>query len=187
MNKKSNIILNNKGFTLIELLAVVVIISLISGISIYGISSTVNNSKLRSEKIFVEKLSTLIDDYLALYPPTKKVGEEITFTKCKDASCTEKYEVTATKMQETDGTQINLNDLIDAGIVSQKDLVNPKNKQNCYIEENTNPEIIVYKDSDYVYYYYLDLSGINTTCDITLENAIINTLSDNLKSKVGLS
>ena len=182
MNNK----LNNKGFTLIELLAVVVIISLISGISIYGISSSVNNSKLRSEKIFVEKLSTLIDDYLALYPPTKKVGEEITFTKCKDASCTKTYEVTASKMIKTDGTQITLNDLIEASIISEKKLINPKNKQKCYNKKLTNPEITIYKDRELIYYYYLDLSGTNTTCDITLENAIINTLPDNLKSKVGL-
>lgn len=189
MNKKRiyNRLLNNQGFTLIELLSVVVIIALISGISIYGITSTVTKSKLNSEKIFVEKLSNLIDDYLDLYPPTQKAGEEISFAKCNDVSCSKTYETTATKMQKTDGTQITLNDLITTAIVSKKDLVNPKNKQRCYNDEFINSEIIVYKDSEYVYYYYLDLSGNNTTCYITKENAIINTLPENLKSKVGLS
>ena len=189
MNKKRiyNRLLNNQGFTLIELLSVVVIIALVSGISISGIISTTNNSKLKSEKIFVDKLSTLIDDYLDLYPPTKKVGETITFTKCKDATCTKNYEVTANKVIKNDDTKISLSDLINEKIVSKTKLVNPKNKQQCYNDEFANLEVIVYKDSEYVYYYYLDLSGNNTTCDIADENAIINTLPDSLKSKVGLS
>lgn len=59
--------MNRKGFTLIELLATIVILGIVGGIATYGVINTINTSKLKSEKIFVDKLSNLIDDYLDLY------------------------------------------------------------------------------------------------------------------------
>lgn len=179
--------MNSKGFTLIELLATIVLLALIGGTTTYGILNTLKNSERTSEKIFIDKLSNLIDDYLALNPPTQIVGETYTFDKCRDKDCNESYSVTATKVVKSDNSKIYLNDLVKAGIVNKNDLVNPNNKKKCYINETTNPEIIVYKDSDYVYYYYLDLSGTNTACNITKKNGIINTLPTNLQSKVRLS
>ena len=174
--------MNRKGFTLIELLAVIAILGLISGIATYGVISTINNSRLKSEKIFIDKVSNLIDDYLDLNPPKKKGNTTYTFVKCVNESCSESYSVTATNMFKEDNTSIYLNDLITEGIINSDDLVNPKNKEDCL--DGVNPEIYVYKDSDYVYYYYVDLSGSNTSCDITPENGIINTLPDNLKDQV---
>ena len=180
--------MNKKGFTLIELLATIVILALIGGIASYGVISTINTSKLKSEEVFVDKLSNLIDDYLDLNPPTRSSGSTYTFNKCKVSSCSSftesnSYSVTATQVVKSDGSSIYLKDLVAANVVEESDLVNPKNKEQCL--SGTGPEIIVYKDSDYVYHYYVDLRGTN--CDISDENSIINTLPENLKSEVGLS
>lgn len=177
--------MNRKGFTLIELLATIVIIGLIGGIATYGVINTINTSKLKSEKIFIDKLSNLIDDYLDLYAnKLTTTTTTYTFRKCKVSNCTDyndnnSYLVTATKLPS-----IHISNLIDKGIVTSKDLKNPKNKLECFDTSN-NPEIIIYKDTDYVYHYYVDLS--NNKCDITSENMIINNLPDNLKTAVGLS
>ena len=179
--------MNRKGFTLIELLATIVLLAIVGGIASASVLSAINNSKAKSEKVFVEKISNLIDDYLDLESPTNPTGTTISFDKCKDTSCTKSYSVTARQMLKKDGSKIYLKDLIDANLVNQSDLINPKNKEQCLTGTSLGPEIIIYKDSDYVYYYYTSLAGTNTSCNISTESGVINTLPDNLKSKVGLS
>lgn len=178
--------MNNKGFSLIELLAVVAILGVVGGIATMGILSTIDKSNNKSEKIFVEQVSRAIDDYLDLNKITNPTGETYTFIKCENSECSSSYEASATQVKKVDGTSVYLKDLVTSGTIEQEKLLNPSNKKNC-LESGNGPEIKVYKDSDYVYYYYVDLSGDNTTCEISLENGIINTLPDKLKSKVGLS
>lgn len=178
--------MNNKGFTLIELLAIVAILGVVGSIATTGVISAINTSKNKSESIFIDKLSNLIDEYLVLNKPTQTTGNTYTFTKCKNADCSSTYEATATQVKKTGNTSIYLNDLVESGTIEKEKLMNPSNKKNC-LESGNGPEIKVYKDSDYVYYFYVDLSQNNTTCDISVENGIINTLPDSLKSKVGLS
>ena len=179
--------MNRKGFTLIELLATIVILGIVGGIATYGVINTINTSKLKSEKIFVDKLSNLIDDYLDLYSkeliPTNKT---VKFGKCKVDECSEEdyyfdddivenskaYQVTANKL-----ISINISNLVDKKIITYKDLINPKNKQECF-NRSFNPEIVIYKDNDYVYHYYVDLG--NNNCDISDENKYINNMHDNL-------
>ena len=50
--------LNNKGFTLIEVLAILVIISVLLGIAIPSVISSINNSKKASYKILVSNIVT---------------------------------------------------------------------------------------------------------------------------------
>ena len=184
--------MNRKGFTLIELLATIVILGIVGGIATYGVINTINTSKLKSEKIFVDKLSNLIDDYLDLYSSelTKYNSlRPVTFRKCKIDNCVEyndnnSYEVTANKLKS-----INISNLVDKKIITYKDLINPKNKQECF-NSSFNPEIVIYKDTDFVYHYYVDLSNNisnNNKCDISNENALIDNMHDNLKNKLGLS
>ena len=184
--------MNRKGFTLIELLATIVILGIVGGIATYGVINTINASKLKSEKIFVDKLSNLIDDYLDLYLPNEKKEGPYDFKKCINDSCTDNYSVEAIKVykrnEETKSIEsITLKDLVDNGIVTYKELKNPKNKQQCFgtILGNTyNPEIVIYKDTDYVYHYYVDLSDSHTNCDITDENALIDNIPENLVRKL---
>lgn len=180
--------LNNKGFTLVEMLAVIVILAIISGIATVGVISTINTSKNKSEKIFVDKLSNLIDDYLDLGLVNKKYklvfenNSSYTFEKCSGYGeydeNNECYEVSVSEGKKTDGTKVNLKDLVTSGVIKKEDLVNPKNKENCLA--GNIPEIKVYRDNEFVYYYYIDLTGTNTSCDISEENGIINTFPDNI-------
>ncbi len=50
--------LNNKGFTLVEVLAVVVILTVIGGIAITGVISSINTSKEASYKIMINDIIT---------------------------------------------------------------------------------------------------------------------------------
>lgn len=171
--------MNNKGFTLVEMLAVVVILAVVGGIATTSVINTINTSKKSSEKVFVGKLSNLIDDYLDLNKPTKQVGSTpYKFQKCGNSECTSKREVEAIQLQKNSG-KIYLKDLVDKGIITKDKLINPKNKKECL--SGNGPEIKVYRDNDYVYYYYVNLSG---NCDISSENGIINTLPDSLCTKI---
>lgn len=177
--------MNNKGFTLIELLATIAILGLVLGIAGISVANTINNSKTRSEKLFVEELSKSIDDYIDLKGSTWiKFGEEVTFDKCKDKECKNTYQVIGYQVKKSDGSSIYLKDLVDEHLVDEAKIVNPRNKLKCL--DGKNPEIKVFKDKDYVYYYYVDLSGNNTSCKIE-ENNIINTLPKTLSEKVNLS
>lgn len=181
--------MNRKGFTLVELLAVIVILGVIGGIATIGVLSTINKSKDKSETIFVDKLSTLIEEYLDLYRGELQESDntEYTFTKCENKSCTKNYKSKAKELTKEDG--ITIQDLIAKGIVHPEDLVNPKNKKKCFNDnDDTKPDnttIRVYRDDEYVYYYYVDLS--NTSCELSNDNKIIDTLPDKLRDKVNLS
>ncbi|MBQ6494606.1 MAG: type II secretion system protein [Bacilli bacterium] len=50
--------LNNKGFTLIEILAVIVIISILGGIAVMGVLSSINNSKDKAYEIMISNIVT---------------------------------------------------------------------------------------------------------------------------------
>ena len=74
--------MNNKGFTLIELLATIVILSLVLGISVSSVTGAIKQSRVRSERLFVEKLGKSIDGYIDLNG-TKwhQVGDGYLFSK----------------------------------------------------------------------------------------------------------
>lgn len=172
--------MNRKGFTLVELLGVIVVLSIVLSIASAGVISIINNSKNRSEKIFVDKIKGLIDDYIAIKGSSlQSDGTPQEFKKCQNSDCSKSIEKEATKLQS-----IHLRDLVTESLIEENQLINPSNKKKC-LENGKNPEIEIYKDTDYVYYYYVDLRDNNTSCEIKNENAIINTLPDDLKSKVG--
>ena len=185
-------IMGNKGFTLIELLGTVVLLSLVMGIAAYGVTNTINKSKQRSEAIFVGKLDNAIEEYIDLKGSTmvEVNGIQYEFEKCYLTTCyneaTGKYNDGSYYMAWAKQlTSIKMSDLINANILDGQTIVNPANKKKCF--NTKDPEIKIFKDEDYVYYYYVDLSGGNTDCEISGDNAIINTLPDNLSKKVGLS
>jgi len=178
--------MGRKGFTLVELLATIVIMSLVLGITSYSVIGIINTSKEKSEKIFVDKIGVAIEQYIALDGSKLiKDGTSYTFEKCKTSSCNDKKEVQADEVFDGSlGEYVNLSVLIEKNFFDDNKLVNPVNKKNCLV--NKDPEIRIFKDSDYVYYYYVDLSGGNTSCEISDENGILHTLPDGLKREVGL-
>ena len=134
--------MNRKGFTLIELLAVIVVLGLVLLISVPIISDAYTKSKIKSEEVFVDRLTQAIDSYVKLNSDTINFNENGTGTKTVNEKDT--YNITYQM-----GT-ITINDIINDGILTQKDFVNAGNKDaTC----NTTAKIEVYKDSDFVYCY----------------------------------
>ena len=140
--------MNRKGFTLIELLAVIVVLGLVVLISVPIISDAYTKSKIKSEEVFVDRLTQAIDSYVKLNSDT------ISFS-CKSDKCEGTKTERILDKEETYnityqmGTII-INDIINDGILTQKDFVNAGNKDaKC----NNDAEVEVYKDSDFVYCY----------------------------------
>ena len=134
--------MNRKGFTLIELLAVIVVLGLVTLISVPIISDAYTKSKIKSEEVFADRLTQAIDSYVKLNSDTINFNENGTGTKTVNEKDT--YNITYQM-----GT-ITINDIINDGILTQKDFVNAGNKDaTC----NTTAKIEVYKDSDFVYCY----------------------------------
>lgn len=184
--------MNRKGFTLVELLAVVALLGVIGGIATMGVLSTINKSKEKSEAIFVDKISTLIEEYLDLnrgdleYMNMDPETSGYSFDKCENKDCSKSYGATAKELVKKDGhSYVTIQDLITTGLIGEADLVNPKNKEKCFNNSVENYNIRVFRDDEYVYYYYVDLSS--NTCNLSEDNSKINTLPESLATKVGLS
>lgn len=145
--------MNRKGFTLIELIAVIVILGIILVVSAPSISNVYKESKLKSEEIFVERLSQSIDSYIKLN------SDEIAFTSDGAANKEEEgstYQVNIWK------AAITVQNVIDDKLISEEDYVNPGNKETkCTV----NAEIEVYKDSDYVYCHKIKKESLGCLTD----------------------
>lgn len=137
--------MNRKGFTLIELLAVIVVLGLVTLISVPIISDAYTKSKIKSEEVFVDRLTQAIDSYVKLNSDTMSFS--CNSDRCEGTkTVNEKDTYNITYQMGT----ITINDIINDGILTQKDFVNAGNKDaTC----NTTAKIEVYKDSDFVYCY----------------------------------
>ena len=178
--------MNNKGFTLVEMLAVVVLLGLVSGISFYGVVGVINNSKKKSEELFVDKLEKTLQSYINdnRFRGLEISGDAGSFEKCRrvndDGTC---YDDEGIVVDFFGPTTINLSVLEDEKYINNGKIINPKNKLECL--NGKDPEVILYKDSDSVYYYYIDLRGELTSCDVSQENAIVTNISKNMCDSLG--
>lgn len=152
--------MNRKGFTLIELLAVIVVLGLVVLISVPIISDAYTKSKIKSEEVFVDRLTQAIDSYVKLNSDTINFNESGKGTKTVDKEKT--YNITYQM-----GT-ITINDIINDGILTQKDFVNAGNKDVACKPEIA--EVEVYKDSDFVYCYKMEINSLNCLTDAYKEN-----------------
>ena len=153
--------MNRKGFTLIELLAVIVVLGLVLVVTIPSITSAYKNSKIKSEEVFVDRLTQAIDSYVKLNSDTMSFS-------CKSDRCEgrktengKEYDITYQK------GVITINDIIKDGILTQKDFVNAGNKETSC---DTSAEVEVYKDSDFVYCYKMEINSLNCLTDAYKKN-----------------
>ena len=145
--------MNRKGFTLMEMIAVVVILGIILLIAGPTLSSVYEDSKLKSEEIFTKRLSQSIDSYIKLN------SSDINFTSDGTANKTEEnasYQVNIYK-----GT-IKVQNIINDNLLSIEDYKNAGNKD---IQCNSNAEIELYRDSDYVYCYKVKKNSLDCLTD----------------------
>ena len=143
--------MNRKGFTLIELLGVIIVLAIVLLLAVPSISNAYKNSKLKSEEIFVERLSDVIDSYVKLN------SSSISFTS--DGEATKEGETgTVNIYKET----IKVQNIIDDNLLRESDYVNAGNKdKKC----EPNAQIEVYRDSDYVYCYKVDKDSLGCLTD----------------------
>ena len=154
--------MNRKGFTLIELLAVIVVLGLVLLISVPIISDAYTKSKIKSEEVFVDRLTQAIDSYVKLNSDTMSFS--CNSDRCEGTkTVNEKDTYNITYQMGT----ITINDIINDGILTQKDFVNAGNKDaTC----NTTAEVEVYKDSDFVYCYKMEINSLNCLTDAYKKN-----------------
>jgi len=153
--------LNRKGFTLIEVISVVVILGIIVVISFPIITGVFESSEERSEDIFVDEVSRIIDGYVSLEGIKLQYVYDGTKEKCDNPddnnSC---YTVNVYK----NNNSVTFQNVIDAVLMGENDLINPNGRIEC----SKNKVIEIYRDSEYVYCYKakLDCVGDNDDYDI---------------------
>ena len=143
--------MNRKGFTLIEVLAVIVILGVVLVIGSPYILNAYKNSKLKSEEIFVDRLSDVIDSYVKLNSYDIVFTEDGSATKVGQSGTVTVYSGT-----------ITVNDIITDNLISSEDFVNAGNKE---ISCNKNAGIEVYRDSDFVYCHKVNKNSLNCLTD----------------------
>lgn len=150
--------MNKKGFTLIELLAVIVVLGLVLIISVPNLTDVYKNSKLKTEEIFIDKLSKRIEEYIDLNKDTWSF-ENGPVIKTKKVPNSKSTEVTVWWKDD-----INFQELLESKLVTKGDFIDPNTKKNC---SEGNGIIEVYKDTDYVYCFVVRKKSFNieeTSC-----------------------
>lgn len=151
--------MNKKGFTLIELLAVIVVLGLVLIISVPNLTDVYKNSKLKTEEIFIDKLSKKIEEYIDFNKDTWSF-ENGPVTKTKKVPNSESTEVTVSVWSEN----ITFQKLLDSKLVTKGDFINPNTKKNCSEGKGI---IEVYKDTDYVYCFVVRKKSFNIDIEET--------------------
>lgn len=154
--------MNRKGFTLVELLATIIILSIVVGITVVGISINMEKTKKKTEEVFIESIRDAMSVYLS--SPDKNLS--FSGPRCGTIKKTTTGEVDVYK------TTITFNDVISGyHQLEQSDLINPKDNSTC--QQASNIEVNIYRDSDYVYYYKINKADFGCNLDIS-ESTIDN-------------
>lgn len=147
--------MNNKGFTLIELLAVIIVLAIVSSITIMAVNGSYSNAKVKSERVFVNNVTKAVEAYIdenmtSGWGGVSRVGEY------------EKYKIEKNECDNsTTFCYVNVykrsfpfQKVIDSGYLKKDEVVNPNNDNSCY---DDSTEVMVYRDSDYVYCFMVKL------------------------------
>ena len=125
----------------------IVVLGLVLLISVPIISDAYTKSKIKSEEVFADRLTQAIDSYVKLNSDTMSFS--CNSDRCEGTkTVNEKDTYNITYQMGT----ITINDIINDGILTQKDFVNAGNN-NKNVSCEPNAEVEVYKDSDFVYCY----------------------------------
>lgn len=148
--------MNRKGFTLIELIAVIVLLGMLLVLTSPYVITAYENSKLKSEELFTNNLSKIIDDYIKLN------SDELEFTSTFNAKKRHQSVNNAGEEQTIEYTvkvnrgTITVQDLIDSTLLLEHKYRNAGNKEaTC-----SNAEIEIYKDSDFVYCHKIEKESL---------------------------
>lgn len=136
--------MNEKGFTLIELLLSIIVLGVVLAVAGTTVINIYDNAKVRNEDIFVNRLSSVVMEYISLN------NNDIIFDNSVYTTVTKEISVTPVKVYRSSNT-ITLDKLISNNLTDK--IVNPRNKNNnC-----TNSSFYVYEDEDHVYCFSMNL------------------------------
>lgn len=116
--------MKNKGFTLVELLAVIVIMAVIAAVVVTSAFSIVNSNKKEQYDVLISEIEHAVKLYLSDNYENYVVGRDYKYLSVKfldDNSCAKIY--------------IQLKDLVNANLIKESSLVDPKNDKNISIEK----------------------------------------------------
>ena len=136
--------MNNKGFTLVELMAVLVLLSIVVGITLGVFNFNFSDTKKKTEEAFVETIKDSLDVYL-----TSSEAKRLSFDmECSNVLKKTHGDVKIYKIETT------FRSVIDSEYhpITQKDLVNPADKDKTCANADSIA-ITIYRDEDFVYYY----------------------------------
>ena len=151
--------MNRKGFTLVEL----VILGIVVGLAITGISINMKNAKKKAEAAFVKTLTDAVKVYIDDSAAMKDVVWNETGKKCnKELGDSKLYEARKT-----------FDDIIESDYhpLTEADLKNSASGKTCSKDMIIN----IYKDDDEVYYYSilleppLDEQSVHTLSECLLD------------------
>ena len=138
--------MNNKGFTLIELLATILILILVVGVTVVTSSNAFLSAKNNTEIAFIEELEKIVKGYIG------SSSMNLTFSSSPTSYTTNNCDGNTCFIYKSTST-VTLQTLVNDGLVSTDKFINPKNETQC----NLNTKIDFFRDSDYVYCFYIDL------------------------------
>ena len=154
--------MNKKGFTLVELLATLVILGIVTSLTIIGLNINTNNTKKKTEEIFIGTIKDAIKMYLDSDARKLDYDREVcTISKALNDNV---------KVYKT-SSSVTLDTIINSKYspLLNEDLVNPNNEANC----NINASVDIYRDEDYVYYYKMKKGNLDCLT-IDLDGYITN-------------
>ena len=177
--------LDNNGFTLVEVLAVIVIISIILGIAVPNVMTSIDASKNSSEKILIENIKTAaqslyeeVDNEIIL---TDTDNNEIKIQPCQDyfinsvdEECNKEQsnDTDCKNVKKCKIENIKLQTLVDNGFLKASNVKDNDNEDNKLINPKTGEDIgeciitITKKVNidDYSVSYKIDKVGNDTKC-----------------------
>ena len=138
--------MNRRGYTFIELLGVIVLLGIILVIAIPSITTTLKTSRIKSEEVFLDKLSDTIDSYVTLN------SDSLSFESAGSGKKRERENEENVPIYKATTT---MNDIIKSNLITEKDFKDPAFDTNC----NKNAVVEIYRDSDYVYCHKIKIEG----------------------------
>lgn len=113
------------GFTLVELIAIILILSIILTVSFTSLSKTIENSNNQEYQTLINNIEMATENYVNLPGIYREVDE---------------------KLKNGGSYQVNITDLISAGIIDEMP-INPKNKKRMesgkiIVSKNSNNELM---------------------------------------------
>lgn len=144
--------MNRRGYTFIELLGVIVILGIILVIAIPSITDALKTSRIKSEEVFLDKLSDTIDSYVTMH------SNEFTFSYIKDGTKTDNRGSSTVKIY---GIETTMQSIINDRLITEKDYKDPAFSTEC----NKDAKVEIYRDSDYVYCHRITVEDLNCLSD----------------------